>query len=262
MADWVKDRGLVVLVGQIDAAAPGRSKASDGFIGDLAHQSGESDHNPERSADADAPGNPDQQVDAADITHDPAHGADMGVVTEAIRVSRDPRVKYVIFNRRIFSGTLEARRAGLPAYTWGPYTGSGDTHARHAHVSIEDVTHDQTQPWSIGIGDTMSLPPRQTQQLDAATKRDEARVTGINPYKATWTAAPDDNEDSFELRQLHKIDDIQRDVARLLTLVEALTTAIATPPAGGTPAGALTAGQLAASLRAQVDTLTTIHVAS
>lgn len=147
---WVVDRGLRVLIGQVDAAAPDRSHASDGTIGDAAHQGTTSDHNPEDSSDADASGNPDNQVDAADITHDPKHGADMGVMTEAIRGSKDKRVKYVIFNRRIFYGTRDAARRGLTAWKWYAYVES-DPHTNHAHISVEDATHDQTQPWTIGI---------------------------------------------------------------------------------------------------------------
>lgn len=144
---WVVDRGILRLFAQINDAAPGRSKASDGTIGDAAHQAGVSDHNPEHPAPA---GNPDYQVDAGDYTHDPAHGADMGVVSESIRVSRDARVKYVIFNRRIFHGTRDAARRGLTAWRWYPYVES-DPHTNHMHVSVEDATHDQTQDWQIGI---------------------------------------------------------------------------------------------------------------
>jgi hypothetical protein len=143
---WVPDRSLPVLIGQVNAAAPGRSKASDGLVGDADHAARESDHNPESPP---PPGNPDEQVDAADITHDPADGADMGVVSESIRRSRDRRVKYVIFNRRIFYGY---DRAGLPAFTWTSYSGS-DPHTGHMHVSVNDVHHDETQLWAIGIGD-------------------------------------------------------------------------------------------------------------
>lgn len=140
---WVVDRGILRLFAQINDAAPGRSKASDGTIGDLAHQGTVSDHNPEHPAPA---GNPDYQVDAGDYTHDPAHDADMGVVSESIRVSRDRRVSYVIFNRRIFSGP-----EGPSPFAWRAYTGTADPHTNHMHVSVRDTTHDQAQDWQIGI---------------------------------------------------------------------------------------------------------------
>lgn len=144
MVDFVMDRGLDQLLAQINEAAPGRSKASDGGVGDADHALRESQHNPESPP---PPGNPDDQVDARDFTHDPAHGADMGVVSEAIRQSRDVRVHYVIFNGRIFSSYATN---GRNAWEWGTYTGT-NMHRSHMHVSVNDIHHDETQRWKIGI---------------------------------------------------------------------------------------------------------------
>ncbi len=144
---WVVDRGLDKLLAQINAAAPLRSKASDGSVGDLAHAAGTSDHNPQASAGDDPP----NQVDARDFTHDPAAGADMAVISEAIRQSKDQRVSYVIFNRRIFSGTDSAQ-----PWVWRPYSGD-NPHDHHMHVSVNDVHNDETQDWAIG-GTTMADP--------------------------------------------------------------------------------------------------------
>lgn len=141
MALWTVDKGLLRLRAQVDALAPGRSKASDGTIGDAAHAATDSDHNPEHPP---PPGNPDYQVDALDLTHDPAHGADMAVIAEAIRVSRDRRVSYVIFNRRIYSGS-----GGPQPWVWRPYTGAS-AHTEHMHVSVRDDHHDEIQDWAIG----------------------------------------------------------------------------------------------------------------
>jgi hypothetical protein len=43
---WRVARSLEVLLGQFNAACPGRSKASDGSIGDAAHATRDSDHKP------------------------------------------------------------------------------------------------------------------------------------------------------------------------------------------------------------------------
>lgn len=139
---WTVDRGLDRLLAQINEVAPRRSKVSDGSIGDSAHQGTKSDHNPESPPPA---GNPDRQVDARDFTHDPGRGADMGKVSEAIRRSKDRRVLYVIFDRRIFSSY---DYGGVPAWTWRPYSGS-DPHTSHMHVSVNDVHHDEIQDWSV-----------------------------------------------------------------------------------------------------------------
>lgn len=145
MSGWVADLGLLKLRWQVDQAAPTRRKDSDGTKGDPAHAARVSDHNPEEPP---PPGNPHNQVDALDLTHDPKSGADMGVVTEKIRRSKDRRVRYVIFKKRIFSSYAAN---GRKAWEWGPYDGS-DGHEGHAHISVNDVHHDETQDWEIGIG--------------------------------------------------------------------------------------------------------------
>jgi hypothetical protein len=142
MVSFTVDRGVLKLFAQLNVACPDRSKTSDGTVGDAAHSSRDSDHNPESPP---PPGNPDDQVDAGDYTHDPDHGADMGVVSEAIRVSRDRRVSYLIFNDRI-TGPGHG-------WVWVPYNPDDpnrDRHLNHMHLSVNDVHHDETQDWSIG----------------------------------------------------------------------------------------------------------------
>lgn len=124
-------RSLEVLRAQVDTRWPQRSKASDGWIGDAAHQGRKSDHNPEA----------DGTVDALDITHDPAGGCDCGRIAAAIRASRDPRVDYIIFNRQICSSSVEP-------WKWRPYNGS-NPHTTHMHISVLDGRQDDISPWSI-----------------------------------------------------------------------------------------------------------------
>ena len=63
---WRLAKSLDVLRNQVNAQAPTRSKACDGTIGDQAHSSRASDHNP----------NAKGVVQAQDFTHDPAGGFD------------------------------------------------------------------------------------------------------------------------------------------------------------------------------------------
>ncbi len=169
---WIVDRGLDKLLTQINAVAPNRSKASDGSIGDPAHQATASDHNPEHPP---PPGNPDYQVDARDFTQDPAHGADMAVISEAIRQSKDLRVSYVIYNRRIFSGP-----DGPQPWVWRTYTGT-DPHTNHMHISVRDATHDQTQDWRISLD--MTDMPSDIPNLVRATYK---VVTSTDATPALW----------------------------------------------------------------------------
>lgn len=120
---------LKTLRRQVDELAPDRDRRHDGWIGDSAHQARKSDHNPD----------PDGTVDAVDLTHDPAHGADMAVISEAIR--DDARVSYVIFDRRIWNPSVSR--------SWRPYGGS-NPHRTHMHVSVRDGRQDDASLWPIG----------------------------------------------------------------------------------------------------------------
>src|SRR5512133_1794521 len=95
-------KSLRTLYEQINALAPHRNTRDDGTIGDARHRARKSDHNP------DARG----IVRALDVTHDPAHGCDAGKIAEALRLSQDARIKYVIWARRIFYA------AGTQPYRW------------------------------------------------------------------------------------------------------------------------------------------------
>jgi len=138
---WRVANSLETLRHQIDARFPERSRAADGAIGDAAHQTRDSDHNPWYG-----PG----IVTARDFTHDPSHGLDIQTVADQLLGSRDPRIKYVIANRRIAtSGTWQ----------WGPYTGP-NPHEAHFHLSVvADPRCDEAQAWSLPIlGDAPDVP--------------------------------------------------------------------------------------------------------
>ena len=81
---------------------------------------------------------------AFDLTHDPANGCDAHALVEGLRQRRDPRVKYIISNRRIWNlGIVDA---------WRPYNGV-NSHTVHAHVSIHAAHRNDTSPfWSAAPG--------------------------------------------------------------------------------------------------------------
>jgi hypothetical protein len=146
-ASWRAAKSLLKLRDQVNARFPGRKKDSDGTIGDAAHcghAGATSDHCP--SIHDGSVG----VVTAIDITHDPAHGCDAGQLAEVIRVSHDPRVKYIISNRRI--ANFQAL-GGAAAWAWRPYNGA-NPHTAHVHVSVRPVndgasSYDSTATWSI-----------------------------------------------------------------------------------------------------------------
>src|SRR5690606_30851968 len=91
---WYVALSLETLRLQLNALFPNRSKASDGGIGDERHQTSNSDHNPHVR---DKNGRP--VVTARDFTHDPANGLDCNKLAAALIAHKDPRIKYLIWNR-------------------------------------------------------------------------------------------------------------------------------------------------------------------
>lgn len=101
---------------------PQRNRASDGIMGDAAHQKRRSDHN---------------DGNAFDLTHDEAHGVDCSVLSR--QVIKDSRVTYVIFAGEIY-------RRYKPQLGWVNYTGP-NKHFHHMHVSIRPESRDDVSPW-------------------------------------------------------------------------------------------------------------------
>jgi hypothetical protein len=106
---------------QATAHFPKRKKASDGLLPSAAHvhQNPNSDHN---------------SGFAVDVTHDPAKGIDCTIAYKDLQ--NDPRVKYLIFQGRIWSREKGDR----------DYTGS-NKHHKHLHISIKEGCGNDTSPW-------------------------------------------------------------------------------------------------------------------
>lgn len=147
MADWRVAHSLEKYRAQINAARPNRKKADDGTVGDAAHASRSSDHNPWVMDGAMG------VVTAMDITHDPAGGVDSYKLAEMLRTKKDRRLKYVISNRRIFSSVTSP-------WTWRPYSGS-NPHDHHAHVSVQSTKslYDNIDDWDFGDFFGGAAPP-------------------------------------------------------------------------------------------------------
>jgi len=125
---------------EINAAHPGRSKISDGTLGDTAHAARTSDHNPDANG----------IVHAMDVTvwdgPDPGVADDVAQpLAEFLRAKRDPRTKYVIHRGQMFSSydSYKNGRVIRRAWQWGPYTGTNG-HFHHVHVSVYG---DDGAPW-------------------------------------------------------------------------------------------------------------------
>jgi hypothetical protein len=136
---WRTANSLIRYREQVNGFAPHRSKASDGTIGDSAHASRQSDHNPWVTD------NGTGVVTAIDITHDPQHGCDIEKLVHALVTSRDKRIKYIIWSSRIIS-------ANVSPWIWRSYAGKNPhTHHFHLSVSPDKQLYDSTEPWIISV---------------------------------------------------------------------------------------------------------------
>lgn len=142
---WRLAKSLEKLHIQINAAHPNRSRVSDGSIGDAAHSSRTSDHNPDSKG----------RVCAIDITHDPANGVVGLALAEAIK--DDARIKYIIFAGRIWKARTKR---------WEKYTGP-NKHDKHVHVSVNADGADDARAWTL---DEVKDVPVEATQVEAITK--------------------------------------------------------------------------------------------
>ena len=136
--------GGVTLRNQINKRWPKRDKRSDGWIGDKAHVSRESDHNPDarglvHALDIDKDLDP-KDPDAAQRL------ANQIVAYAASGIPGANRIKYVVFNDQIASGTY-------PTSMW-KWRGSGYGHMHHIHVSFSTKGENNAQTYPLPILNT------------------------------------------------------------------------------------------------------------
>lgn len=126
-------KSLIHLRDQINALAPSRDKSSDGTFGDPAHRARKSDHNPDENG----------VVCALDITNDPLHGVDSEKLAEHLRSKKDPRLQFVISNKKIANMDIEGG-------VWRKYTGD-NPHNHHCHISVRHNLKlaDATKDWDL-----------------------------------------------------------------------------------------------------------------
>lgn len=122
---------LSTLLAQINARFPYRDKASDGGLGDAAHATRVSDHNPDANG----------VYHAYDFDHDPdSNGLDCYTLKSQLIASWDNRIKYIIFMRRIWYASSRREE----------YYDGVNAHDHHLHLSVVGgAVGDDSRKWIL-----------------------------------------------------------------------------------------------------------------
>ena len=204
---WKLAPALTKLVSQLDAAVPGRNRVSDGSIASHQHHinNPRSDHEPHQFGGG-------EFVTALDITHDTEKGINCHYLWDSLLISEDPRIKYVIFNRRIFnsppfvSHTAGARARG--AWNPGKYDGSSP-HTHHLHLSVWGDKATETGNWKLPT--SLTSPDREAhlkrlgQAKDIVDKQDPK--AGERMRAADYTKKITDTAEGIKAGEITPLDD-------------------------------------------------------
>src|SRR3954471_6885571 len=137
MASWILVACLKQLFAEFDRIAPARDHASDGSIGDTAHQNEVSDHNPDETGSV--PIHDAEQINevhAIDVDNN-LNESDLSMekvvqfLLARCRSGAEKRLRYMIYNRRIW--------AASSGWVQKTYTGASP-HTEHAHFSASYAT--------------------------------------------------------------------------------------------------------------------------
>lgn len=132
---WHIAPALKQMLAEVNKKWPGRSKASDGGIGNAAHSARTSDHNP----------NGRGSVNAYDVTI-----KGINEQTLIAQAKKHPSVRYIIFNRRIMNRDIGNF---APRY----YSGA-NPHDKHVHISLYQSANAErrTQSWGLAKAKAVS----------------------------------------------------------------------------------------------------------
>ena len=252
MATWRKGQpwrvvnGLQTLNAQLReryprAAPPATPATSWGSIADDAHSSS-SDHYPHfyQALGKTA------VVCARDFPHAASLGMDAGPITEALRLSRDPRIAYVIFAGRIFSSTTQP-------WVWRPYSGS-DGHWTHFHVStVHTAAADDSRPWALpGATQTPSGAAEMNAEERAVLDQIERVVTAMCT-RAGDPQGPGESADREKIKLIKPWTNGPAEVPNPIAWLDKRITALEEAIAAGGGSGGVSVAQVHEIAREEID---------
>src|SRR3954466_5324251 len=173
MASWILIPCLKCLFAEFDRIAPSRDHASDGSIGNAAHEREVSDHNADEVGkvpihDADHVNevhaiDVDNNLNESDLTMEKVVQFLLG----RCRSGAEKRLRYIIYNRRIWSANS--------GWSQKAYTGPS-AHIEHAHfsASYESALEASTASWHLEDIPVALTPDDKTwlsNEMDAAAGR-------------------------------------------------------------------------------------------
>jgi hypothetical protein len=196
MAGWSVSPILVPLIREVKAEHPG---IVVGTIGDPDHQAEVSDHNPDQW----------DFVCAGDFMLG-AHftAADAEHLFQRLRALRDPRIAYVIYNRRIFSRTVSPWK--VRAYT------EDDPHTGHLHISVVHGSNPHpTTSWNIYPAPLEDDMPTAEEVADLTVSKLLGKTLG--------SSGPNVGQDLERAENIERVLlAVQADVAEMKTKVDQL----------------------------------------
>ena len=142
--EWRAAGAIVTFGQQIEAIRPGKFR-TDGTVASKTHDqnSPKSDHRPNPRSGLGTV----RAIDFAEGTR-----GFVDEVAEALRLSQDRRINYVIHDRRKFSSFATSK---FDAWEWRPYTGENG-HKTHGHLSVvSGKLSEQTQEFAVVPGQTV-----------------------------------------------------------------------------------------------------------
>lgn len=184
---WRLAPSLQAYVDEADEAFPGRDHSSDGSIGDQAHASRTSDHNPYEG-----------WVHAVDLDEDLAPGLDLKAFADRLRAEiladlttgRRPRIRYLIYEGRICKSYASN---GYKAGQWQPYTGP-NAHLHHLHLSIDRTPEARTDLRRWGFKATPKPPvtaPTEENTMYFVSAKANSNVWFFEPGRRTLVSTSD-----------------------------------------------------------------------